>query len=170
MHKIYYLFCSLTGALVYIGRSPDPEKRRRDHQRRLGRPLNFGECLFQRFRYLADAAVAERAAILRHRPELNKRVASSFGSWGQPASAESRRKQSIARRGKPRPSLQGVKQSPEHVEKGRQARLGKPRSAETKAKIAAGNTGKKFTPERIENIRLAQQARRALERANSTTN
>lgn len=39
----------------------------------------------------------------------------------------------------------------------------------TKAKIAAGNTGKKFTPERIENIRLAQQARRALERASSTT-
>ena len=168
MHKIYYLFCSMTGLLVYIGRSQDPEKRRRDHQRRLGRPLNFGDRLFQRFSSLADAAVAERAAILWHRPELNQRVASSFGNTGQTASAESRRKQSIARRGKQRPEILGVKHSQEHVEKCRQAKLGKPRSAETKARIAAGNTGKQFTPERIENIRRAQQERRARERASLT--
>lgn len=132
-HYVYYVFCSLTGALLYIGRSHQPERRRRDHQARFDRPLRLG--LSQRFKDLGKACEAERDAIRRHDPPLNQRIASSPSSFGQVMSAETRAKLAKAQTGR--------KHSDASRERRRQSLMGHPVSDESRLKMKAAQQARR---------------------------
>ena len=103
-----------------------------------------------------------------YRQECSERVKQlhkekKVGMYGKNHSDETKRKMSVASKGKSKPWLIGRKLSPESIEKLRQINLGRVLSDETKKKISENHHdvngennpmyGKKHSPETIENLR-----------------
>ena len=103
-----------------------------------------------------------------YRQECSERVKQlhkekKVGMYGKNHSDETKRKMSVASKGKPKPWLIGRKLSPEAIEKLRQQNLGKINSAETREKISQNHHdisgknnpmfGKKHSPETIEKLK-----------------
>jgi hypothetical protein len=189
LHCVYQLFSStVPHTLLYVGRSVNPQRRQRDHERRLG--VKTVLRVWRKHFELEKACLSELWLIKETCPVYNRRMVSSKGNIDKSVSdelrallskvhtgfkhlEESKLRMSKAQKGRTvsreaREKLRAVhlgkKQTPEHVAKAAATRVGKKHSVEWREKIAAGNRGKPFTQERIENIKLAQQARRARER------
>ena len=97
------------------------------------------------------------------------------GMFGKKHTKESRKKQSVARKGKPFTEEHkrniglgqlGKKKSAKHCEKNRISHLGKKASDETKAKMSAVRKGKKHTEESKELIRQFNIGRKMSQEAN----
>ena len=137
-HFVYWLFDPQTEELLYIGRSHEPDRRKRDFERLYQRKTHSG--LSNRYSRIEDAQVHEFQMIKKWMPPYNKRVASSPASFGkkrEPASQETRAKMRAAKLGK--------KLTEEHKQKigqaglGNKHRLGDKHSKETKAKMSASH-------------------------------
>lgn len=104
----------------------------------------------------------------QYRQECSERVKQlhkekKVGMYGKNHSDETKRKMSVASKGKSKPWLIGRKLSPESIEKLRQINLGRVLSDETKKKISENHHdvngknnpmyGKKHSPETIEKLR-----------------
>lgn len=100
-HYVYWLFDATTSELLYIGRSHEPARRKRDFERVYGRPTISGG--LNRYTHLEDAQVHEIEMILRHWPPYNKRAVSSPASFGKtrpPITEETRVKLRAAKAGR----------------------------------------------------------------------
>jgi len=133
LHYVYYLH-SLSGALLYVGRSIKPERRLYLFQRRTGIQATLGLC--QRHSTLKNACIAELAAISKHKPPMNKVLVSSTGNFGM-----KRESMPTALRCKIGNANKGKVKSPETIEKlkiarkGKQPNLGRTVSTETREKL-----------------------------------
>lgn len=105
----------------------------------------------------------------------------SAGGIGRTLSIETRAKISASQKGKPRPELVGRKMSEagierlrnrifteEHRHKISEAKKGKPKSAEHRAKIGAALTGRKLSASQYQTLTLAADARRGVPRSEET--
>lgn len=137
-HFVYWLFDPQTKELLYIGRSHEPARRKRDFERL--RQCKTVSGLSNRFALLEQAQAHELDMIKKHRPPHNKKITSSSTSLGMKrasASDETRAKMRAAKLGK--------KLTEEHKQKiglasmGNQHRLGDKHSEETKAKMSASH-------------------------------
>ena len=162
MIHIYYLFEG--EALVYIGRSENPEKRRKEHQRRFGLELRLG--LTQRHSAQASAMLAETVAIREHQPRLNK-TQCSRGSHKHPEEVRQRISQaklghltSRETKDKIRRSVTGFKHSAVAREKISQALRGRRLSEASRERIAAAHRGSSRSEETKAAMRLAWERRR----------
>lgn len=141
MYYVYFLNCSMTGELLYVGRSVNPESRRREHQKTFLRPMVLSgvrACLTYE-----QSQRHEIEAILRRKPRLNVKAdkrgsgrhtleaclaisSSKLGKKRAPFSAEWRASVSATTRGRPKPAgfgakvsaaLKGMPKSPEAIAK-----------------------------------------------------
>lgn len=87
-HYVYFLFRKGSNELLYIGRSNEPERRRKHFQARTGIEVEPGVPL--RFSSLEKASAAELRAIAKYRPPFNRLDISSPGFLGRSHSAEAR--------------------------------------------------------------------------------
>lgn len=118
-----------------------------------------------------EAKIAERILIAMLNPAFNI-TAGGDGMLGYRHTAESRARMSAARKGK-QPTTLGLKASPETRAKMSASATGKPKSAEWRAKIAAGNLrawseGKRSrtaSPETRAKMSAAHKARAAARKA-----
>ena len=100
-HFVYWLFDPETSELLYIGRSHQPDRRKRDFERLYERKTVAG--VHHRYQRLEDAQDHELAVIQKHRPAYNKKLTSSPTSLGMvraPASLETRAKMRTAKLGR----------------------------------------------------------------------
>lgn len=100
-HFVYSLFDPETGDLLYVGRSHDPARRKKDFERLYERKTVSGVC--NRYSSLDDAQEQELKLIKKHKPPYNKKITSSPTSLGKPrkpASLETRAKMRAAKLGR----------------------------------------------------------------------
>lgn len=100
-HYVYWLYDAVTNELLYIGRSHEPDRRKRDFERLYERSTVCP--LRNRFEQFEDAQAHELAMIRKHRPPYNKRIASSPASLGKtrpPTSDATRAKMRAAKLGR----------------------------------------------------------------------
>lgn len=137
-HFVYWLFDSEDHDLLYIGRTFQPERRKRDFERL--HQLKTISGVSNRYSRIEDAQAHELQMIKLHMPPYNKKVASSPASFGikrGPPSEETRAKMRAAKL--------GGKLTEEHKQKiglagmGNQRRLGTKQSKETRAKMSASH-------------------------------
>lgn len=138
-HCVYWLFDPATKELLYIGRSHEPDRRKRDFERLYERKTFFGT--HNRFTQLEEAQEHERLMIQKHQPPYNKRIASSPSNLGMkrpPVSEATREKMRAAKAGK--------KLNPEHKAaisaglQGNKNNLGRIPSEVTRLKMSASHT------------------------------
>ena len=132
MHHVYYLLDANSLELLYIGRSVNPEGRRRAFANRHKVDVVLGVC--QRFSNLEPACRAELAAIEKHWPRYNKRLISAAGFLGHSHSSKARSRTDAFRRRMSQVQL--GKTIPESQRKLLSAALkGKPKSEATKQRM-----------------------------------
>lgn len=137
-HFVYWLFDSQTEELLYIGRSHDPVRRKRDFERVHNRRVRSGLC--NRYNSLSSAQTHELHLIRKHRPPYNKKETSSPTSLGmkrQPPSDETRARMRAAKLGKK--LTDEHKRSISRASLGNQHRLGDKHSDETRARMSASH-------------------------------
>ena len=134
-HFVYYLHDAESGVLLYIGRSLDPERRRRAFKSRTGIETVLG--LSQRFLVYKRAEEAELKAIKDHWPPYNKKLVSTSGMLGHPHRDSAKER------------------SDEFREKMKRLNKGRVTSTETKQKLSQVAKGKPKSPETRERMKLA---------------
>jgi group I intron endonuclease len=173
----------------YIGSAVNIKERWREHRRDLFKNKHHSKYLQRAWNKYGEACfefsiievcepstliVREQYHINVLKPEYN--IAPIAGSvLGLRHTEETRRKISLANKGRPSPRL-GIKTTVEAVEKMRNAlktpeiqrklsmwQKGKPKSIEHRAKLAEANKGKKHSPETIAKMSAAQTGKKASE-------
>lgn len=137
-HFVYWLFDPQTTELLYIGRSHEPTRRKRDFERLYQRKTQAGPS--NRYLRIEDAQAHEIEMITLHKPPYNKRVTSSptcFGMKRPPVSDETKAKLRAAKLGKK--LTEEHKQNISQGGLGHKNFLGHKHSKETKAKMAAAH-------------------------------
>jgi hypothetical protein len=131
--SVYFLYGE-DDALLYVGRSDQPEKRKTAFIRKYGRIV--ARMATEDYADFESASARELEAIIYHAPPFNKNQTSSTGFRGKSATAEVRAKQAAYHLGR---------------KKG-------PLSEETRAKLSAVRKGRKVSEETRR--KLADAARR----------
>lgn len=137
---VYYLLDPESGQVIYVGRSHRPKKRKTMFEWKYEVTTTLGVC--QRFTNFEKACEAEREAIRTHRPKYNKKVTSSAGRLGVPASDITKHKIGAANLG--RKLSEVAKKKISIAKAGKPGTwIGRHHSNESRAKISIGHLGKK---------------------------
>lgn len=131
MFYVYYLLAADTGDLLYIGRSPEPKRRKAAFQKLHHVLTVMGTC--QRFSTFEDACRAEVKAIQKHRPPFNRQVVSSPGAYGYKHSPAAIAKAAAAASKPKSPEARAAMRKPKDEK--HKAAMRKPKSPEHKAKL-----------------------------------
>ena len=158
---IYYLF-DVEERLLYIGRSYRPKLRLCSFQRRTGIAVTMGIC--QRHKDFIKAQQAERAAIKRHHPPYNNRIASTAGTLGYVHTTESKklmRQKRLTKQTKKKLSEIAKLRTPPSF-------LGGHHSKEARERISHFHTGRKRSSETILKMKAAWIRRKERNHAQTT--
>ncbi len=159
LHYVYFIHDPMTGDLLYVGRSINPQQRLKDFIKRTGvAGVLIGPT--QKYTDLTRAQAAELRAILTLSPPHNQRVVSGKGRLGTTQSPETRAKMSAARTGR--------SFSPDWLRNMSLAQQGKKATPETRLKMSLSKKGKPKSQEHRDKISASVKAARA--RISSTTN
>ena len=181
IHCIYQIFNGKS--LVYVGRSIRPQSRLRSIRAKTGNE-KLTQKIVLRTSNFSSACETEKAMIKALRPELNKNVVSSLGTFnptkitrekmrasrlGKKHSAETRAKigaalsnPSAETREKIRLAVTGIKRSEETRKK--IGLISSNRSAETRRKLSVAQTGKLASEETKAKMKVSQIERRRREK------